>query len=184
MIGSWRRYISENPSAVSAGRQVISGIMGTLQASAVLAILFNFPTRTRLATKDIKLDTLGLFNALSVPRTDCNLPKKNWLLVLLAVGLGHGPAALWASAVTPIQVSHTIDRGSILLPNFNEASGDVGPQTFEGGLVLSRCRSNPTLGGVSNCPIPYFQNALLNTAREATTSNGAPRNRSKLDTPS
>lgn len=91
---------------------------------------------------------------------------------------------MWASAVTPIQIPHTIDRGSVLLPNFTEASGDVGPQDFENGLVLSRCRSNPTLGGVSKCPVPYFQNALLNTAREATTLNGALRNHSKLDTPS
>ena len=52
--------------------------MGTLQASAVLAILFNLPTRTRLAhpTNGVKFDTLGLLSALSVPRMDWNLPRK------------------------------------------------------------------------------------------------------------
>lgn len=79
ILGSWRLYISKNLSAVSATKQIVAGAMGTLQASAVLAILFNFPTRMRLAhpTIGVKFDTLGLLSALSVPRMDWNLPKKN-----------------------------------------------------------------------------------------------------------
>ena len=124
ILGSWRLYIHENLSAVSALRQVLAGILGTLQASAVIAILFNFPTRTRLArsSQGVKLDTLGLLTALSVPRMDWSLPKKNWLLLLLAVVLGHGPAALWASAITPLPTTSTVTGGTILIPSLFEAS--------------------------------------------------------------
>ena len=96
VTGSWSSYISDNQSTVSAARQVTSGTMGALQISAVLAIISNFPARTRLGRliRGIKLDTLGLLNALSVPRMDWTLPKRNWLLVLLTIAMGHAPRGL------------------------------------------------------------------------------------------
>ena len=187
--GWWRQHISENPSAASAARQMISGIMGTLQASAVLAILCNFPARTRLAqsSKAIKLDTLGLMSALSVPRMDWNLPKTYWpLIVILAVGLGHGPAALWASAITPIPTTITQNRGSISVPRFSEASRHYWAQQFNHGFRLEHCHTKKqplSSEYMSNCPLPYYQNALLNTARGATTPDGTPRIHPKLDNP-
>ena len=189
ILGSWRLYISKNPSAVSAARQIVAGAMGSLQASAVLAILFNFPARTRIAhpTEGVKFDTLGLLSAFSVPRMDWSLPKRHWLLVFLAVGFGHGPAALWASAVTPVQMAHSAIRGNIVIPSFPEASKDFWSQfgrnqTFNiTSYTVKRTAQNPSF--VTNCPIPFRQNALINTAREATTPDGNPRNHSKLDNP-
>lgn len=188
ILGSWRLHILNNPSAVSALKQVVASIMGTLQASAVIAILFNFPTRTRLArpTESVKLDTLGLVSALSTPRMDWNLPKKNWLLLLMVIVLGHGPAALWASAITPLTIPHTVTGGSILIPSFPEASKDQWGQDLgqSGKFSLENCLiQRQSSSFITNCPIPYHQNALLNAAQEATTADGSPRNHSKLDTP-
>ena len=185
--GSWRLYISKNLSAVSAAKQIVAGAMGTLQASALLAILFNFPTRTRLAhpTNGVKFDTLGLLSALSVPRMDWNLPKKHWLPVFLAIGFGHGPAALWASAITPLPTTHSATRGSMMVPSFPEAKENVWDQYGQNETFnISNCmveRQTPSF--VTNCPIPYHQNALINTAREATAADGTLRNHSKLDNP-
>ena len=189
ILGSWRLYISNNLSAVSATKQIVAGAMGTLQASAVLAIVFNFPTRTRLAhpTNGVKFNTLGLLSALSVPRMDWNLPKKYWLPVFLAIGFGHGPAALWASAITPLPTTHSATRGAILVPSFPEASEDVWGQFGQrqkfniSNCMVKRIRQTPSF--VTNCPIPYRQNALINTAREATAPDGISRNHSKLDNP-
>ena len=189
ILGSWRLYISKNLSAVSAAKQIVAGAMGALQASAVLAILFNFPTRTRLAhlPDGVKLDTLGLLSALSVPRMDWNLPKKHWLLVFLSIGFSHGPAALWASAITPLPMAHSANRGSIMVPSFPEASKDAWSQfglnqTFN----MTSCMVKRTIGVpsfVTNCPIPYRQNALINAARDATAPDGKLRTHSKLDNP-
>lgn len=189
IIGSWHVYIRENLSAVSAAKQIVAGAMGALQASAVLAILFNFPTRTRLAhpTKAVKLDTLGLLSALSVPRMDWNLPKNHWLFVFIAIGVGHGPAALWASAITPLPTTHSVTRGSMMVPSFPEASEDHWDQFGQNRTFnITTCtvkRMPQTASFVTNCPIPYRQNALINTAREATAPDINPRNHSKLDNP-
>ena len=188
MLGSWRVYINENLSAVSAAKQILAGVMGALQVSAVLAILFNFPTRTRLAhpTSGVRLDTLGLMSALSVPRMDWNLPKSRWLFVFIAIGFAHGPAALWASAITPLPTKSSLTRGSMMVPGFSEASNDLWDQfTSAHYFSMKNCsvQSQPP-SFVTNCPIPYRQNALLNTAREATASNiSEPRSHSKLDSP-
>ena len=189
ILGSWRLYISKNLSAVSATKQIIAGAIGALQASAVFTILFNFPTRTRLAhpTNGVKFDTLGLLSALSVPRMDWYLPKKHWLPVFLAIGFGHGPAALWASAITPLPTTHSATCGSIKVPSFPEASEDVWGQFGQNqnfnisNCMVERIRQTPSF--VTNCPIPYHQNALINTAREATAPDGTSRNHSKLDNP-
>lgn len=188
ILGSWRLHILNNLSAVSAPKQVVASILGTLQASAVIAILFNFPTRTRLArpTESVKLDTLGLLSALSTPRMDWNLPKKNWLLLLMVIVLGHGPAALWASAITPLAIPHTVTGGSILIPSFPEASEDQWRQDLgqSGSFSLENCLiQRQSSSFITNCPIPYHQNALLNAAQEATSADGKTRSHSKLDAP-
>ena len=158
--------------------------MGTLQASAVLTVLFNFPTRIRLATKNVKLDTLGLSSALSVPRMDWSLPKKDWLLAFLAIGISHGPAALWASALTPIPTEHSLHRGSTLVPRFTGILESIWGNHTHGGFDLKGCHVQVYNDShVTNCPVPYYQNALLNTAREATPPDDANRNHSKLDSP-
>ena len=36
---------------------------------------------------------------------------------------------------------------------------------------------------LTNCPIPYYQNSLINTAQDATALGGTPRNHSKPDNP-
>ena len=188
MLGSWRVYIGENLSAVSAAKQILAGAMGALQASAILAILFNFPTRTRLAhpTSGVRLDTLGLLSALSVPRMDWNLPKNHWLFVFIAIGVGHGPAALWASAITPLPTTHSATRGSMMVPSFSEASKYHWDQFGKDkSFNIAHCVvQSQTPSFVTNCPIPYHQNALINTAREATAPNKSePRSHSKLDSP-
>ena len=188
MLGSWRVYINENLSAISAAKQILAGVMGALQVSAVLAILFNFPARTRLAhpTSGSRLDTLGLMSALSVPRMDWNLPKSRWLFVFIAIGFAHGPAALWASAITPLPTTRSLPRGSMMLPGFSEASKDLWDQfTSAHYFSMENCTvQSQTSSSVTNCPIPYRQNALLNTAREATAPKiSEPRIHSKLDSP-
>ena len=188
ILGSWRIYIKENLSAISAARQIVAGAMGALQVSAVLAILFNFPTRTRLAhpTSGVKLDTLSLLNALSVLCMDWNLPKNHWLFVFIAIGFGHGPAALWASAITPLPTTHSAARGSIVVPSFSEASKDHWDQFGQSQKFnITNCAVQSQIPSfVTNCPIPYRRNALINTAREATAPNKSePRSHSKLDSP-
>ena len=188
ILGSWRIYIKQNLSAVSAARQIVAGAMGALQVSAVFAILFNFPTRTRLAhpTSGVRLDTLGLLSALSVPCMDWNLPKNHWLFVFIAIGFSHGPAALWASAITPLPTTHSAARGRIMVPSFSEASKDHWDQFGQSQKFnIANCAIQSQLPSfVTNCPIPYRRNALINTAREATTPNKSePRSHSKLDSP-
>ena len=72
-------------------------------------------------------------------------------------------------------------------PSFPEASEDVWGQfgqnqTFNiSSCMVKRIRQTPSF--VTNCPIPYHQNALINTAREAMAPDGISRDHSKLDNP-
>ena len=55
-------------------------------------------------------------------------------------------------------------------------------QTFDiSSCMVQRIGVKPFF--VTNCPIPYYQNALMNTAREATAPAGTLQDHSKLDNP-
>jgi hypothetical protein len=84
--------------------------------SSLLAILWVVPlctsithlTRRHLAERDIKLDTLRLWSAMTLAKTDWNLPRSSALLALGFCLLTYVPATLWAGALSPSLTYQTL----------------------------------------------------------------------------
>lgn len=89
--------------------------------------------------------------------------------------------------MTPIITSKTSNLGSIAIPQFTKATAHIWDSEFYlDGIdrvwnYVQNCtmiRGEMTL--VSNCPVPNYQASLLESARDASSSNGL-RNHSKPD---
>lgn len=190
-VGSVRLYINDNRTGVSIIVQILSTIMSLLQMTTFTGIL-SASYRLHLSNHSMSLDTIGLFNALVVPRISWSLPLIGVVATMFTVILSNGPGALWAGALTPItELTH--DRiGSIQVPQFTKYSANIWDSEF---VMISdnvwnfvdNC-TDKRVGDssyISNCPVPSYQAQLLSSVRDASIGGErGPRNHSKLDTPS
>ncbi|KAH6851463.1 hypothetical protein BKA58DRAFT_425008 [Alternaria rosae] len=185
--GSAHLYITTHRTTVSIFVQLLSSVMGALQITTLTTII-NHALRLRLTNAYMRLDTVRLFTALSVPRVSWTLPPGALCLAVSMVIITQGPGALWAGAITPVTARGVQQIGSIAVPRFTAASRHVWDSEFElkddGNLCNHVKNCNATQGEltyVTSCPVPNQQKALLEATRTASSSLNALRNNTKPD---
>ncbi|KAJ4420465.1 hypothetical protein N0V82_004342 [Gnomoniopsis sp. IMI 355080] len=185
-LGGVRVNIEDHRTTVSVVVQLLATVMGLLQMT-VLTSVMRASFSLHLSNKPMRLDTVGLFNALLIPRISWSLTRTGVLIALSLLVIAQGPGALWAGALTPIITSEPFKLGSIAVPQFTEATADIWDSEFylnEENDVWNYVQNCTAVRGemtsVSNCPVPNYQAALLASAREASSSQGL-RNHSKPD---
>lgn len=185
-LGGFRDNIEDHRTTVSVVVQLLATVMGLLQINILTGVI-RASFSLYISTKPIRLDTIGLFNALIIPRVPWSLPWTSIFIALSMLIVAQGPGALWAGAMTPIITSKTSNLGSIAIPQFTKATAHIWDSEFylDGQdnvwNYVQNCtmiRGEVTL--VSNCPVPNYQASLLESAREASSSDGL-RNHSKPD---
>lgn len=89
--------------------------------SSILAILGAVPlctsithlTRRHLAQSEVKLDTLRLWSAMTLAKTDWNLPWTSALVTLGFCFLTYLPGTLWAGALSPSLTYQVLENISL-----------------------------------------------------------------------
>lgn len=190
-VGSMRLYIYDNRTGVSIIVQILSTTMSLLQMTTRTGIL-SASYRLHLSNHSMSLDTIGLFNALVVPRISWSLPTIGVAATIFTVILSNGLGALWAGALTPITELTRNRIGSIQMPQSTNYSADIWDSEF---VMISdnvwnfvdNC-TDKRVGDSSynsNCPVPNYQAQLLSSVRDASIGGKMGlRNHSKVDTPS
>lgn len=194
-LGSTRQEIDLHQTTVTVAVQVLSATMGILQVTTLTSVI-TAGFRLRLATRPISLDTVGLLNAIIVPRIPWGLSLKAILPAAIVVILAQGPGALWAGALNPIATSSRVMFGSVAVPVYTQATADVWDSEFGVDHLhhvwnwVQNCtavRGNADMlstTSISNCPVPNYQAQLLESARDASAGGGVTiRNHSKPDSP-
>lgn len=195
MLGSKREDIQHHQTTISVTVQVLSAVMGILQVTTLTGVI-SAGFRLQLATQPIQLRTIGLLNAIIVPRIPKGLSLSSLLPAVLMVVLAQAPGALWAGALTPVPTSAVAMLGTIAVPLYSESTADVWDSEFAFDnksnvwnfvqnctRVRGRGDSSSTIS-ISNCPVPNYQAQLLESAREASAGGSTTsRNHSKPDSP-
>ncbi|KAI7778763.1 hypothetical protein LA080_001830 [Diaporthe eres] len=195
MLGSTREDIRRHQTTISVTVQVLSAVMGTLQVTTLTGVI-SAGFRLRLATQPIQLRTVGLLNAIIVPRIPKSLSFPSLLPALLMVVLAQAPGAIWAGALTPVPTSAIAMLGSVAVPFYSDATADLWDSEFHldgnnsvWNLVqnCTRVRGGGDLSStisLSNCPVPNYRAQLLESAHEASAGGSTTsRNHSKPDNP-
>lgn len=197
MLGSTREGIHRHQTTISVTVQVLSAVMGTLQVTSLTGVI-SAGFRLRLATQPIQLRTIGLLNAIIVPRIPKNLSLPSLVPTLLMVVLAQAPGAIWAGALTPVPKSAVAMLGSVAVPLYSNVTVDLWDSEFHldnnrsvWNFVQNCTRVRGGGGGdlsstisISNCPVPNYQAQLLESAREASAGGSTTsRNHSKPDNP-
>jgi hypothetical protein len=108
-----------------------------------------------------------------------DLPLRRLIVLLVFLLLTLNPAALWACALTPIQV-YTLKNGNVKIPSFSNISY-IREYPSEIGNVADQMEVRTAKGMFTYGVGVAFQGALLSTASTATTVDGSARQHGKLD---
>jgi hypothetical protein len=189
LLGYLRTYIINNRPTIAFLVHIIATILGIFQVAA-LTLIVNYRARITLTRRPVESDTMDFFNALSVPRIAWSLPASKVALAACVVVLAQAPGALWTAALTPA-VTQTSDASRVVsVAAFSTGSAHVWDAEFvqiANGDVHNHVENCVfyvgQAGTLGNCPLPYYQAALLESLREATSWTEAPRNHSKPDQP-
>lgn len=195
ILGSMRKDIQHQHTTITVLVQVLSATMGILQVTTLTSVI-SADFRLCLANQPMQLDTIGLFNAIIVPRISWGLPLQKVLLATVMVVLAQGPGALWAGALAPVATSKVKILGRVAVPVYTDATADVWDSEFflnDTYFVQNYVQNCTTVRGrgdllsttsISNCPVPNYQAQLLESARDASAGGGVTmRNHSKPDSP-
>lgn len=195
ILGSLRQGIELHQTTITVLVQVLSATMGILQITT-LTSLISAGLRLRLATRPTQLDTIGLLNALIVPRIPWGLSLKTIVPAAVFVVLAQGPGALWAGALNTAATSSQLTLGRAAVPVYSEATASVWDSEFGLDALdhvwnwVQNCTAVRGSAGmlsttsISNCPVPNYQAQLLEAVRDASAGGGVSvRNHSKPDSP-
>jgi hypothetical protein len=156
--------------------QILSTILAGLQLYVVFTI-FEYSARTRITQRNISLNTLRLWSALSLRSINLNLQLAKVLVLLSVIAVSAVPASLWAASITPQLSSASNDLRTIPLPIL----GQDGFSENVNGDYLIHCvtLSNPEYGTFSGCPAKQFFSNVIFSGRSASVPG---QNISRFDT--
>ncbi|PTB42429.1 hypothetical protein M441DRAFT_46108 [Trichoderma asperellum CBS 433.97] len=174
--GSLLRIIESNRPTVQFAVQLIANLLSLCQI-LVLCRLINYGIRIRLARNAMKLNSVRAWIDAMQPRINFSLPIRFLLPLSAFVALTMILSALWAAALTPVQLSQDVDQ-TIIVPSWDNVSlvkeypSEVGK---EGATVQNlKGRFSYSVGN-------QLLGSLLASASSATTIDGSPRIHEKLD---
>ncbi|KAL6897702.1 hypothetical protein GGI43DRAFT_100112 [Trichoderma evansii] len=174
--GSFTRIIESNRPTVQFAVQLIADLLSLCQI-LVLCRLINYGVRKHLAYNTMKLESLRAWIYAMEPRIDSGLPFRFFLPLSAFVVLTMIWSALWAAALTPVQLWEEVDQ-AIIVPNWDnctlikEHPSEVGE---EGAMIQNlKGRFSYSVGN-------QLLGNLLASASSATTIDGSPRIHEKLD---
>lgn len=116
--GATQDWVLHNRAETQIAVQIIAGLMGVAQVST-LRNLANYAARRRLARYPMSLDVINLYSALSTSEINWSLSFASLLAVLAAAFLALGPAAIWAGALTPINIAVELPDQTIAVPKYS-----------------------------------------------------------------
>lgn len=170
-----RNIVVNNHVFVAPIVQVLSTILAGLQLYVVFTI-FDYSARTRITRRNITLNTLRLWSALSSRSLNFNLQLTKVLFLLTIIAVSAVPASLWAASITPQLSSASNDLRTISLPIL----GQDGFSENVNGDYLIHCvtLSNPEYGTFSGCPAKQFFSNIIFSGRSASAPS---QNTSRFD---
>lgn len=174
--GSLLRIIESNRPTVQFAVQLIANLLSLCQI-LVLCRLINYGIRIRLARNAMKLNSVRAWIDAMQPRINFSLPIQFLLPLSAFVALTMIMSALWAAALTPVQLSEDVDQ-AVIVPSWDNDSlvkeypSEVGK---EGATVQNlKGRFSYSVGN-------QLLGSLLASASSATIIDGSPRIHEKLD---
>jgi hypothetical protein len=111
--GILHRWSVHNRSLVQAVVHVLSSLLAILWVAPLCTSITHL-TRQHLVRRNINLNTLRLWSAVTLARTDWNLP---WISALVTLGfcfLTYLPATLWAGALSPALTNRVYEHYSLM----------------------------------------------------------------------
>lgn len=174
--GSLHDFIESNRPSVQFAVQLIANLLSLCQV-LVICRLINYGVRRHLAAGSMKLDTLRAWIDAMEPRIDLGLPFRFLLPLSAFVALTMILSALWAAALTPVQLWKDVDQ-TVAIPSWSnftlikEYPSEVGS---EGATIQNlKGRFSYSVGN-------QLLGSLLASASSATTIDGSPRVHQKMD---
>lgn len=168
--GHFYNFVENNRATVQIIVQVFPSIFGALNVYSVCCLI-SFSTRIHLSKGPQTLDHLGFWSALCLKHLDWSLPLRFLIPLTLFWTLTRVPAAIWAGALTPVEIrsNNSIVR-NLSLPQYSPASEDLwGDLSWLKPYNVSR----GPLGVFSYSPNYHFPGLILNHAASATSYHNA-----------
>ena len=170
------RLVSAERASIQIVVQILSTAFGALQVTAICALI-NLATRLRLSRSKASLDGLRFWFNLCIHHMEWTLPFHLFAPLLCFVALTFIPSALWAGAISPVDVV-TTQQGAILIPQYRNVSFvKEYPSEYNSSVPQER---NMKGAFAYNVGI-NLEGSLLDSASTATTIDGSPRQHRKLD---
>ena len=168
--------VNQERASIQIVVQILSTTFGALQVTAVCTLI-NLATRSRLSRSRASLDGFRFWFNLCVRHVEWTLPFKLFVPLLCFVGLSYVPSALWAGAISPVNVVAT-RQGAITIPQYNNISLiREYPSEYNSSVPQERDKK----GAFSYNVGIALEGSLLYAASTATTIDGSPRQHRKND---
>ncbi|UKZ74558.1 hypothetical protein TrVFT333_002228 [Trichoderma virens FT-333] len=169
-------FVESNRPSVQFAVQLLANLLSLCQV-LVVCRLINYGVRRHLAANSMRLDTLRAWIDAMEPRINFGLPIRYLLPLSAFVALTMILSALWAAALTPVQIQKLVDQ-TVAIPSWGNSSfikeypSEVGS---EGATVQNlKGRFSYSVGN-------QLLGSLLASASSATTIDGSPRVHQKMD---
>ncbi|KAL6690534.1 hypothetical protein J3F84DRAFT_207044 [Trichoderma pleuroticola] len=174
--GSFHDFIESNRPSVQFAVQLIANLLSLCQVLVICRVI-NYGVRRHLAAGSMELDTLRAWINAMEPRIDLGLPIRFLLPLSAFVALTMILSALWAAALTPVQLWKDVDQ-TVAIPSWGnftlvkEYPSEIGR---EGATIQNlKGRFSYSVGN-------QLLGSLLASASSATTIDGSPRVHQKMD---
>ena len=120
LVDSLYRRVSTERASIQIVVQILSTLLGALQVTAICTLI-NLATRSRLSQSPATLDGFRLWFNLCIPHVEWTLPLHLLFPLLCFVALSYIPAALWAGAISSVNVVVT-QQANITVPQYRNIS--------------------------------------------------------------
>jgi hypothetical protein len=170
-------YVDKNRAPVQAYVQIISNVLGFLQATAITALV-NQATRISFSRSNASLDRIKFWIHVCVQTWTWHLPSKFTLALFAILLVKWNPSVIWAGAISPVNIQRNGPLGSVLLPSYANMSliQEYPPGFSDEGLQVRNSK------GVFSYTVGItLEGELLSSASTATTIDESARNHTKLD---
>ena len=172
-------FTTHHRATVQVVVNILASILGFIQTFAVFKA-FNMTTRQTFAGKELTLNSLRFYVAISKNTWDLNLPLGLLIASAFVCLIAVLPTWFWTGALTPQIVTISQDAS---IWNIKTGQGSYPFLYVPNTNVISEGCLRETLqnGTFTNCPAREHSGSIINDMGTASTFGGMARNHSKLD---